>query len=446
MKEHTILLVDDEPKVLRLEARIFAGSGYHILTATNGPEALALMESQPVSLIISDHKMPGMTGVELLSEARRRGYDCARILLTGYADVEATLAAINEGWVHRFLTKPFDDEQLLRTVEEVLERFGLMRENRRLSELTARQNEELLKLNADLDRRVKERTAELEALYVRVKRGILGSVQMFSTMLENYNEALGGHAERVASLARDLAARLGLEEEQLEEVEIAARLHDVGLVCLPEHIAKATELDLGRLSEQDRVLFRHHPEYGQQIVGCHEQFTEIGQIIRAHHERYDGYGYPDRLQGEAIPLGARIIALASQYDRVAVRVGEKNSWGDLRERRRQETIQYLRAQRGSGLDPHLTQAFLEMLGERREQGRATVEVKLTDLRVGMILAAGISSGSGMLIIGPGTALQPFHLVRLESFNRIDPITQKIFVRAEERVLSTTKNAPWSSHP
>jgi len=230
-----------------------------------------------------------------------------------------------------------------------------------------------------------------------------------------------------------LAARLGLEHEQIEEVEIAARLHDVGLVCLPEHLAKSSELEIGKLNEQSKALFRRHPEFGQQIVSSNEHFVEIGKIIRAHHERYDGVGYPDHLKGESIPIGARIIAIASQYDRIGVKAGEKNSWGDLRERRRQEAIQSLRAQRGGGLDPHLTLGFLEMLGEH-EQDRAPLEVKLSELRAGMVLAAGISSGSGMLIIRTGTTLQPFHLARLESFNRIDPITQKLFVQAEGKAL------------
>jgi len=434
--EHTILLVDDEEMVLGLLKRAFSDSPYRILTAGTGAQAIELLEAHPVSLIITDHKMPGMTGVELLSEARRRWPDRARLLITGYADVEAIQGAINEGRVHHFMTKPFDVERLRQTVDEIIGRFELTRENRRLSELTARQNEELRQLNAELDRRVAKRTAELslknnelEALYANLKRGLLGAVQMFSALLENYDETLGGHARRVASLARDLAARVGLSAEEVESIEIAARLHDIGLVCLPERIARATEQGLSRLNEQGRTLFRRHPEYGQQIVGGHEQFTMIGGLIRAHHERYDGFGYPDHLAGEAIPFGARIIAIASQYDQIVNRGKEKPGAGDPRGRRRREAIQYLRAQQGSGLDPHLTLAFLEMLGEGEPEG-STLEVKFSELRAGMVLAEGIASESGLLILEPGTTLQPFHLARLESFNRIDPIRQRILVRGE----------------
>jgi response regulator RpfG family c-di-GMP phosphodiesterase len=440
MKNHTLLFVDDEEKVLKLLDLTFSDRGCQILTASDGPQALELLEQQTVSLVLSDNEMPGLTGVELLSEVRRRWPDCARVLLTGFADIEVTMAAINQGWVHRFITKPWDEAHLTRTVDELIEGVELKNENRRLSELTQEQNEELRQLNADLDRRVAERTAELEqknrelkALNARIKRGILGSVQMFSMMLETYDEALGGHSTRVASLSGDLALRIGLNEEQVEEIEIAARLHDVGLVCLPEYLAKTSEHISSNLTEQAKALYRRHPEYGQQIISCNEQFAEVGKIVRAHHERYNGFGYPDRLRGEEIPLGARIIVIASQYDRIAVRIGEKNSWGDLRERRRQEAIQSLRAHQGATLDPQLTRAFLEMIGEAR-LGPAPREVELAELRVGMALAGGISGASGMLIIAAGTTLQSFHLARLESFNRIDPITQKIYVYEDAKAL------------
>ena len=440
MKKHTILLVDDEPMVIRLLEMTFADQDYGLLTASSGAEALTLLASHEVSLVLSDNKMAEMTGIELLREVSERWPDCARLLLTGFAEAEIVMAAINDGRVHRFITKPWDPDQLLRVVKEALERSDLKAENRRLLELTRAQNEELRTLNTDLDRRVNERTRELslkhielEMLYGRVKRSVLDTVKMFSSLLETYDETLGGHSTRVAALSRDLAAQVGLTEEQIEEIEIAARLHDVGMLCLPRDIARVNEQSLGQLNEQGKALFRRHPEYGQGIVASNERFVEVGRIIRAHHERYDGLGYPDRLKGETIPLGARIIAIAGQYDRIAVQAGQKNSWGNLHERQQEEAIQYLRVQRGKAFDPHLTLLFLKVLGEKVDKNDWIIEVPLEHLRVGMTLAGGISSGTGLFIIGPGVTLQSFHLARLESFNRIDPITQKIFVRDETKI-------------
>src|SRR3989442_1683945 len=120
MKGHAVLLVDDDEMVVKLLESTFAKSTYRVLTANNGPQALALMEHQSVSLIISDNKMPEMSGIEVFSEVRRRWPDCGRVLLTGYAEVEDTISAINDGWVHRFITKPWAPDQLLQTVDEMV--------------------------------------------------------------------------------------------------------------------------------------------------------------------------------------------------------------------------------------------------------------------------------------------------------------------------------------
>ncbi len=441
MKKRTILVVDDEPMILRLLETTFPASSYEVLTASSGAEALAWLERQAVSLVISDHKMPEMTGVELFQQVRQRWPACARLLLTGAAETAEIMAAINEGWVHHLIVKPWDQDQLLRTVSELGERFDLLAENQRLSALARQQNEELRQLNAELDQRVIERTkeltlknAELEVLYAKVKRSVMETVKMFSALLSLYDENLGGHLTRVAALARDLAARVRLTEEQIEEIEIAARLHDIGLLCLPSGVAKASEHKPGKMTEPGKELFQRHSEFGQIILASHEHFTEVGKIIRAHHERYDGAGYPDQLTGEAIPIGARIIAIASQYDDIAAHAEQKNCWGDLYERQHKEAIQHLRAQRGKGFDPQLTLAFLNLLGERVLRNDSIVELELADLCAGMILAGGISTGSGLFIIGPGIQIQPSHLARLESFDHMDPITQKIYVRNTPEVM------------
>ncbi len=446
MNNHILLVVDDEEPIRRLLELTFSERPYRVLTASDGPTALRLLESHPVALVISDNRMPGMSGVELLREVYHRWPDCGRVLLTGFANLQSSTAAINEGQVHRFLTKPWEQEQLLKAADELIERFEIKRENQRLTELTRQQNEELLQLNATLEQRVRERTAELvrknqelTALYAQVKRSVLSTVQMLSALLQYYDEALGGHSARVATLAHDLAVRLALSEKEIEEIEIAARLHDIGLICLPPHLIKAGQYNADSLVGPSREMFQRHPEMGQQIITHNESFIKIGRVVRAHHERYDGQGYPDRLKGDAIPLGARIIAIANQYDLMTVRPGEPQK-SALREFHYREAKQYLQAQQGTRFDPDLTQAFLQMLAEYEEES-PPLEVKLSDLREGMVLAEAISSGSGMLLISAGTTLQAFHLERLKNFNRIDPITQKIYVRGgaqarvEQRVAS-----------
>jgi response regulator RpfG family c-di-GMP phosphodiesterase len=262
---------------------------------------------------------------------------------------------------------------------------------------------------------------------------MMETVKMFSVLLEIYDENLAAYSLRAATLARDLATRLGLTHEQIEDIEIAARLHDIGLLCLPREVCRINEQAFSKLGEQGKALFRRHPEYGQQIVASHARLAGVGQIIRAHHERYDGQGYPDRLEGAAIPIGARILAMISEYERFAMRNGQKDSQGNLQQQQRQEAIKHLREERNKGLDPHLTLAFLELLGEQIEEDDSLIEVTLANLRAGMTLVNGIFGQNGLCIIGPGVTLQAFHLARLESFNRIDPITQKILVCSEAKM-------------
>jgi response regulator RpfG family c-di-GMP phosphodiesterase len=412
-----ILLVDDDEDdyvmTRDLLAEIDDAARYELEWAATYGAGLTALGRRAHDVYLLDYRLGERDGLEMLREAVAGDCKAPIIVLTGQHDREVDMEAMRAGAVDYLIKGRIDAPTLERAI-----RYAVARK-RVEEELEESRAELLLKNQA------------LAALNAEIRRGVIGSIQMFSAMLETYDEALGGHSARVASLARALAARLGLGGEELEAVEIAARLHDVGLVCLPEHIAKVGAHDGYKLGEQEKKLFRRHPEYGQRVVGGHGQFTEVGRVIRGHHERYDGLGYPDRLAGEAIPLGARIIAIVSRYDRIAEAAGGSNSRGDLRERRRQEAIAYLRGQQGGRLDPHLTSDFLEMLGVSDEgQEAAPLEVKLADLREGMVLAVGISTKGGMLIIGAGTVLQPLHLARLENFNQLDPITQKIFVRRE----------------
>ena len=154
----TVLLVDDEPSVLSALRRLFRTQGYRIEQATGGADALALMRNTPVDLVVSDMRMPGMDGAAFLAQVRTLYPMAARILLTGYADITSTIAAINDGAIHRYISKPWDDNDLLLVVGDALQRRGLELENSRLLALTQSQNQALTTLNLVLEARVAERT------------------------------------------------------------------------------------------------------------------------------------------------------------------------------------------------------------------------------------------------------------------------------------------------
>ncbi|MEO5732163.1 MAG: HD domain-containing phosphohydrolase, partial [Rubrivivax sp.] len=307
----TMLCVDDEPNIVAALRRLFRGAGYRVLTATSGAEALALFESEPIDLVMSDMRMPGMDGAQLLEQVRRRWPSATRLLLTGYADVQSSMAAINQGEVYRYLTKPWNDNEVLLAVREAFERQALERERRRLQALTQQQADELKALNASLEIKVALRTEDLKQAGEKLKKNYLASIKAFSNLIELRGGQFVGHARRMADLARRTARAMGLSETDQQEVFIAGLLHDMGQIGLPDALLARS---VPRLSDEESLLYRRHPVLGEQALLALDDMQRVAALIRSHHERHDGRGFPDGLQGHDIPAGARILAVADTFD------------------------------------------------------------------------------------------------------------------------------------
>jgi len=294
----TVLCVDDEPNILSALRRLFRGSGYRVVTAGGGEAALAVLEAEPVDLVISDMRMPGMDGAHLLEQVRNRWPDATRLLLTGYADVQSTVAAINRGEVYRYITKPWNDAEVLLTVREAFERAELRREKHRLEALAHAQNRELQQLNATLEEKVEARTRELAQAHRRLGRNYLASIRAFSNLLELRGGQMLGHSRRVADLGRRTAQAMQLPESEQQAVFVAGLLHDIGYIGLPDALLSCP---IRRMSDEDLALYRKHPVLGEQALMALDDMQPVAALIRSHHERPDGQGFPDRLQGDAIP-------------------------------------------------------------------------------------------------------------------------------------------------
>src|SRR5450830_265110 len=201
----TLLCVDDEPNILSALKRLFRGKGWQVLSAEGGQTALALLETQNVDLVISDMRMPEMDGAQFLTQVRARWPDTVRLLLTGHSDINAIIEAINRGEIYRYITKPWDDNDIVLIVRQALERQVLELEKKRLEALTAHQNQELVTLNASLEAKVEARTTELrisnELLQVANER----LKASFVTSIEMRGGNLAGHSRRVGDLSRKIA-------------------------------------------------------------------------------------------------------------------------------------------------------------------------------------------------------------------------------------------------
>ncbi|MDX9838346.1 MAG: response regulator [Azoarcus sp.] len=411
----TLLLVDDEANILSSLRRLFRPAGYRVLTAESGDEALELLAAEPVDLILSDMRMPGMTGAELLAIACERWPDTVRILLTGYSDMSSTIDAINRGQIYRYVAKPWDDGDLKLLVRDALERMQLKRENERMTRTIAEQNEQLKGFNAELEARVAARTKELsEALAVAdkahrdLRQSYTTTVRVFCELIESRSPILKGHGRRVADLARNIARKLGVGDVEQQTLVLASMLHDMGKIGLPDEILSKP---FSTLRGEERSAVMTHPARAETLLMGIPPLREAATIVRSHHEHFDGTGYPDGSSGLAIPRLARILAVADAFDslQLGTMVGRTLSPKDA--------LEFIVANRGKRFDPSVVDAFVSV-GVLLKPERANTEQRLRPamLKVGMVLARDLVHADGYLLLSKGFVVDDAiisQLLRLE---------------------------------
>ena len=299
-----ILCVDDEPNVLSALRRMFTLEGCTISMAESGAAALQALESDSFDVIISDMQMPEMNGAQLLQQVRLQWPHTMRILLTGTADLANAVAAINEGEIYRYIAKPWNDEELLGVVKGAVAFASLAQERDRLFELTQAQNKALEVMVETLEEKVQVRTASLRQAY-------MASIKAFSGLLGLRSAKLLDHSKRVASTAMKMAQLAGLDHAMAQDIFIAGLLHDLGKIGLSDRVLN-TCIDI--LPQSDFVLLESHAAMGATCLKGLEGMDTVSQMIRSHHENFDGSGYPDRLSGDAIPVGARYLAVIEVYE------------------------------------------------------------------------------------------------------------------------------------
>ena len=294
-----VLLVDDDKNILAAYRRNL-GNKFAVDVAENGEKGLAVLkEREPFAVVISDYRMPGMDGIEFLSLARKVAPHTVRIMLTGYADMEKVLGAINEGNVFRFLTKPCPSNVLTGVLEKAIEQYRLVTNEREMVDEALRraQFEESMKVMAE------ERLAVMEK---KLKSTLEDAIKSMAVVLEKRDPYTANHQRRVAGLAITLAKALGWGDEQTEGLYMAAIVHDIGKIYVPAEILNKP----GSLNDLEFAMIRCHPEVGQEILQVIDFPWPIGQIVLQHHERLDGSGYPMGLSGDEILSEARVLAVA----------------------------------------------------------------------------------------------------------------------------------------
>ena len=426
----SILLVDDEASILSSLRRLLRPSGYTIHLAESGKAGLEVLEREHVDVVVSDMRMPEMDGAQFLEHVRNRWPGIVRLLLTGYADIGSTIDAINRGQIYRYISKPWDDNDLMLILRDALERRRLQSENERLQALTQAQNAELKELNSGLEQKVQERTRELEqanaSLKVaneRQKQNFLVSIKTFSGLMELRSGGVAGHARRVADQARKLAAHLGVDAKSQQDIFLAGLLHDIGKIGFSDAmLAKPVP----RMNGEEMGLYRKHALAGESALMPLDELKGAAHLIRAHHERFDGQGFPDGLLGLAIPLGARILSVVNDYDGLQI--------GTLADKllNRDEALAMLVRSRGKRYDPQVVDAFVELLGGvAQEPPSRDVAVAAADLQPGMVLARDLVGRDGALLLAADYVLDESLVRQIQNYARREGIALMLHVRGDK---------------
>ena len=425
-EQHTLLFVDDEQNILNALQRVFRKEPYKMLMTTNPIEALRLIETESLTLVISDHRMPEMSGTEFLSRVREIKPDVVRIMLTGYADIKSAVQAINESHVYRFISKPWNDDDLRLAVRAALRQSELVQLNRELTDTIKQQNQELYDINRSLNDRVKQRTQELEEkneelfqLSARLQSGLFETIRSFMNLMELKGPLLVSHSQRVAELSREVASRLGLGEEEQKISEMAALLMDLGTIGYSDRLLNQTEKEMGSI---DWTRWQKHPLLGEAILKDIEGLQAIAKTIRHHHECSDGSGFPDGLRADRIPLTSRIVAAADFFDSQVNAANARDRLPVLK------ALQNIERKRDSSFDPAVVAALKDVVTKNPlNRSSEEREVVLEELAEGMVLSRNLKTRGGILLVPARCTLKPAELNKILSYNDFDPIEQPIYV-------------------
>lgn len=411
-----LLIVDDESLVLEMLKHSLEREGFHVVATTNPLKALAILGEQDFAAIISDQRMPEMLGLDFLVESRKLRPHCSRILVTAVLDLPVIVEAINRGEIFRFVAKPWLREELVATVRNAVQRHELITRNEQLHAETQALNERLRDANGALEgkvRAIEEEKRRVDAANRELAARYENSLELCRRILTTYDPILGNQAKAVVEFADLMAATEHFTDAERHALRSAARLCDLGLIGMPREMVRALRNGIDRLSERERGQLQSHPIYGQTLAALVDSRPEVGEVIRAHHERFDGFGYPDGLSGKTIPWPARCLAVAVGF----VESGLPKA----------AALQAVLSRSGRDYDPEAVRLFAKIshLVQLPKQVR---EITLSELAPGMVLASGIFSPHGLLLISEGEKLNEATIAKINSHNHATPIAQRLLVQ------------------
>ncbi|BDX07453.1 HD domain-containing phosphohydrolase [Planctobacterium marinum] len=410
-----VLFVDDEANILSSLKRIVRKKDYQSVFASSGAEALEIMQQQTVHLVVSDMKMPQMTGAQLFAKLVVKFPDTYRIILSGYADLASTIDAVNQGKIHRFLQKPWDNDMLLEAIDEGLELVRLKQANERLKSEISAQNKQLKTLNESLEEKVNLRTRQIQVA-LRKMQGQNKALEKVLYNLININPNLNGEfAKRVSTLARRMALKNQVKDPELREITLAGLLCEIGLISLDPFLYSKP---FDELNHQQRGEFYSQTETASMILAPAEYMAGVARMLSQQFLPWSGAGESDAPAYTSIVPGARILHVARDY------------WGyrskkikDV-ELTHEQTLSQMKKQMGAKYEPELIE-LLSQLPEPVIEGEHKPRMKSADLQPGMKLKANLYTPEHIMLLAEGHEFTEQSIERVKQFEKSKEITLKL---------------------
>ena len=353
-----VLIVDDDLALRTILSVMLTQSAFVCRTAASGEEALRLLENQPTDVVISDLRMPGISGMDLLVEVRERYPRLAFLMVTGEDETRVGVRAMQLG-ADDYLLKPFDADVALGSLYRALQKKKLERE--------------VQEYRLHLEEMVSERTQQLRTALQQTERSYEDTLEALGAAIDLRDSPTAGHSRRVFLYSMELAKSIGGLEQEIRSIAMGAWLHDIGKLATPDRVL----LKPGPLTDSEWEIMRRHARIGYDLVKSISFLAGAAEIVLTHHERFDGSGYPQKMKGDEIPFGARIFAVADTLDAMT---SDRPYRAALPLQAAQEVIE-----RGSGtlFDPLVAAAFLRVPGETWE----TIAKQTVTVQASSVLAA-----------------------------------------------------------
>lgn len=399
-----VLVVDDEPVVLAVLKEQLQSEGFDVVTADSPSQAWETLQRSRFTVLLADQEMRGTSGLDLFSKIRASHPATIRVLLNSTLSLKELADAIKSEAIHRFITKPWLREDLLAVLKNSVASA--------LSQTPLSIAAPDVAGPADAEAASPGAPEAAPAGVLNTSEGADGAVEVFTKMLGSFHPNLGNTALRAMALCSSLADVLKLPDDQANSLIWAAGLHDIALVGIERGIVRRWLRSPEKCTEEELSLIKRHPKEGEEMLQVWPIFKNAGEIIRGHHENWDGTGYPDRLKAESIPQLSRVLAAAVYY--ASRHSGHAQVMSEV-----QGLVDKM-------FDPKVVEAIAQA-GPMTEMPRGEREILLIELQPGMVLARDIYNTAGVLIIAKGKELTAAWINKITNINSATPLNPHVLV-------------------